>query len=509
MGKILKSLSLVLAVAAIAGYGTYSYFSDTEASTGNTFTAGSIDLTLGGDFKSANNGNKQTSFVASDGSTALYDFTDLKPGDQGDGAFNLSVTTNDAYVCAKSTITSTPENGINDPEKKAGDVTDGDNGGELQNYLRFATYADLDDSGTYSDGDPVNVGQYNAVPTYNGITVADLGAAGWVPVAQSVDYPNSWLVLQNLPHGVVKKAGLLYCFGNFKTDGTGANTKVTGCDGTDDGLQNRAQTDKVIGGIEFYAVQARNNNNFTCSSMNTVVYDALPSVSPATSYPSQPFQAQQTFEFGDSIHLGETNRKLDKVTVTMVTWAKFADYSANSLYMNNSVNWTHPITLNIYSTSLDVNGVPNNLLGTVTKNITIPWRPVADSSCPDTGYGAGVAWRDANGVCRNGLAFNAIFDMSSLNVTLPNDIIVSIAYNTQSYGTNPIGVDGPYNSLNVAVPNNQPVIIGSDASVSEVFWNTITANWYADHGAAGFGIFRKDTNWTPNGTVALRIEAKQ
>ncbi len=40
-----------------------------------------------------------------------------------------------------------------------------------------------------------------------------------------------------------------------------------------------------------------------------------------------------------------------------------------------------------------------------------------------------------------------------------------------------------------------------------MFWNTSTASSYADGGTAGVGIFRQDTNWTPNGTVAMRITA--
>lgn len=42
--KILISLSVIGAVAAIAVGGTIAYFSDTETSTGNTFTAGELDL---------------------------------------------------------------------------------------------------------------------------------------------------------------------------------------------------------------------------------------------------------------------------------------------------------------------------------------------------------------------------------------------------------------------------------------------------------------------------------
>lgn len=44
MWKILKSSFVILVVAAAVGGGTYSFFSDTETSVGNTFTAGALDL---------------------------------------------------------------------------------------------------------------------------------------------------------------------------------------------------------------------------------------------------------------------------------------------------------------------------------------------------------------------------------------------------------------------------------------------------------------------------------
>lgn len=236
------------------------------------------------------------------------------------------------------------------------------------------------------------------------------------------------------------------------------------------------------------------------------VYDALPSVNPSINYPSQPFQAQQTFEFGDYIHLGGAARTLNSVTVTMSNWAKYQDYILDSRYNSNTSTWTHPITLNIYTNQLDSNGVPNDKIATVTQNITIPWRPASDPSCGTTSNGTG--WKEGD-TCFNysGIAFNANFDLSSLNVVLPDDIIVSIAYNTQTWGFSPIGSNGPYNSLNVAVPPSQVVSVGTDDSNNEVFWNTATADWYDDNGLAGVNIFRKDTNWAPYGTIALRIQA--
>jgi len=54
--KLILSLSIIGIVAAIAVGGTIAYFNDTETSTGNIFTAGSIDLTI--DSTSYYNGHK-------------------------------------------------------------------------------------------------------------------------------------------------------------------------------------------------------------------------------------------------------------------------------------------------------------------------------------------------------------------------------------------------------------------------------------------------------------------
>ncbi|MHA1483370.1 MAG: TasA family protein, partial [Candidatus Heimdallarchaeaceae archaeon] len=47
--KIIISLSVIAVVAAVVVGGTIAYFSDTETSTGNTFTAGTIDISVNGE----------------------------------------------------------------------------------------------------------------------------------------------------------------------------------------------------------------------------------------------------------------------------------------------------------------------------------------------------------------------------------------------------------------------------------------------------------------------------
>ena len=49
MRKILFSLMTLVLVVGMVGAGAFAYFNDTETSTGNTFTAGTLDLQVNGD----------------------------------------------------------------------------------------------------------------------------------------------------------------------------------------------------------------------------------------------------------------------------------------------------------------------------------------------------------------------------------------------------------------------------------------------------------------------------
>jgi predicted ribosomally synthesized peptide with SipW-like signal peptide len=86
MKNISKSVAMIAAVAAIAIGGTIAYFSDTETSTGNTLTAGTIDIAIDG----------QNPW------TTNYHLPDLKPGETGNINFNIqNVGTNPVNVSKK------------------------------------------------------------------------------------------------------------------------------------------------------------------------------------------------------------------------------------------------------------------------------------------------------------------------------------------------------------------------------------------------------------------------
>jgi len=227
---------------------------------------------------------------------------------------------------------------------------------------------------------------------------------------------------------------------------------------------------------------------------NAVVFDATVTPLPGN-LPSVGFQATQTAEFGDLVQLAGTNRVLRSATVTMSDWA------LASTYGSTSPTWTHPITFNVYN--VDNSGsVPalGALIKSVTQTQTIPWRPEADPTCSTP-----TAWRStADNKCYNGFAFNLTFDLSSIG-TVPNEIIYGIAYNTNTWGANPIGQPGPYESLNVGLNSASPTT-GTDVEPDAVFWNTQTAGNYFDGGGAGVGTFRRDANWAPY-TPAVSLTA--
>lgn len=230
----------------------------------------------------------------------------------------------------------------------------------------------------------------------------------------------------------------------------------------------------------------------------TVIYDSIPGPLPPN-VPSLGYQATQTSEFGDLIQFGGTNRVLGQVTVGMSDWALASDYPA--FPGSTGPTWNHPLTLNLYAVdNSGPNPAPGTLIASRTQTFAIPWRSPADPTCP-----GGTAWRASDGNCYNGLAFTVAFDFTGTAV--PNQIIYGVAFNTQTWGANPIGAPGPYVSLNFGLAQLPPSV-GSNPFPDTAYWNTQTAGNYADGGAGGVGTFRRDTNWTPfSGAVTFESQA--
>jgi hypothetical protein len=243
------------------------------------------------------------------------------------------------------------------------------------------------------------------------------------------------------------------------------------------------------------------------------VYDSVPEPLPF-SLASVGFQARSTKEFGDHIQLAGTARNLMSAKVTMVTWA-YASQPSNVAYCSadpsrcTETGWDHDLTLKVYAVD-DSGAVPATgaLLGTATEIVEIPWRDEPSAEC------GGTLWQASDGNCFNGYAFTHEFDLAAIGITAQDEVIVSVAYNTQSHGYSPLGEAGPYDSLNVGLvvdpAEGEPIPaarVGADVDADAAFQNTTFAGFYADGGAAGTGTFRHDTNWTSRGTPAIQLVA--
>src|SRR3989344_2808837 len=161
--KILLSVASIAAVAALVIGATFAFFSDTETSTGNTFTAGELDLKVDNTcyYNTLANGEPNCPAVEDDPQTTELDesivttwestdlgaahkffyFTDVKPGDFGEDTVSLTVD-NDAWLRMLIDITADTDNDCTGPETVAepGCVTNGD--GELLENLLFTVWLD-------------------------------------------------------------------------------------------------------------------------------------------------------------------------------------------------------------------------------------------------------------------------------------------------------------------------------------------------------------------------------
>ena len=249
---------------------TNAFFSDTETSTGNTFTAGSVDLKVDSTahyaglvctnvntvdvpnymwtlenqsvpttrpdlFQKPCNGTWLATNLGT--SNKFFDYTDIKPGDMGENTISLDVKDNDAWMCAKVQTTSVKN--------------------MLPKYLTFAWWADngnniYDGNESLLFGGPVTLAQMLASPQSFGgainFTLADnrplniFGDIGPIPGAQTRYLSVAW------------------CFGTM-TPNKGVGNGFT-CSGVGD--QNDAQLDNVTGTLIFDAIQSRNNAGFLC-----------------------------------------------------------------------------------------------------------------------------------------------------------------------------------------------------------------------------------------------------
>ena len=280
--KILLSVGIIVFAAAATIASTGAFFNDTETSTGNTFTAGAIDLTV----DSTQHYNRmlckevtagifqwqpEVGFIPGPnqypatgttcdgtwsavnlGAQKFFNFADVKPGDQGENTVSLHIENNPAWACAYLKTTANDENTLIEPETSAGDVSAGPLGnGELAQNITFFTWKDdCNNQETCTPGD--NIWQANETVTQQPVALSAIaGATTTLTLADGGSGPA-------LAGGSTSYIGLGWCAGTLVVSGPGSWS----CNGAS--MDNQSQTDSVTASVSFYVEQERNNPNFRC-----------------------------------------------------------------------------------------------------------------------------------------------------------------------------------------------------------------------------------------------------
>src|SRR3989344_9081184 len=281
MKKIILSLSMIAVVAVVVAGATGAFFSDTETSTGNTFTAGAIDLTVDSeqhyndmvcvwDGDLTNGDQTQGAWVwdgpdgsypergtycdgsweAADlGGQKFFNFNDIKPGDEGENTISLHINNNDAWLRMIIKDVTDFDNTCTEPEEGSSDVctvvspellTPG--AGELREALLFSIWLDqgetpgFQNNGDEGEGDNIQQCEYENGDEPNDCYEPTLISAGTIN-----SLGETWPLPTPLLGGQTAYFGVAWSL----PSGTG----------------NETQTDSMSATMEFQVVQSRNNPN--------------------------------------------------------------------------------------------------------------------------------------------------------------------------------------------------------------------------------------------------------
>ena len=251
----------MVAIAALVTGATIAFFNDTETSTGNIFTAGSIDLTVdsfGATYNGVDIEATGTTWTSRDlTNQKFFTFEDIKPGDYGTRHISVHADDNPAWACLLVTNKEDEENDLNDAEEDADDDTE--DVGELSKYIHVFGWQDDDSDSKY---DPQN----DEKPLKITIGDPDFDLLSFFDVFYDLDIADSQSGTDPLsPTGgaATRNIGVAWGVG---TQTVNHDTGEISCDGS--GVQDDAQTDEFSADMVLYAEQVRNNPNFKCADVN-------------------------------------------------------------------------------------------------------------------------------------------------------------------------------------------------------------------------------------------------
>ncbi|MUV87365.1 hypothetical protein GJ631_12530 [Natronomonas sp. CBA1123] len=243
--KTLAGLGAIGLASAGAGLGTSAFFSDQESFTGNTLTAGTLDLRVPYEASYDSGGTVENmadeAMGTQDGDPAgmFYDLQDVKPGDSGHVEFCFEIVDNPSYMWACGDLTQA-ENGMTEPEMDVDNTPDiGELGDAIDARLSYCDEVD----GEFVEGEEIVSGSLVDVfaAISGGAALDGDGVAGLAPGEQS---PYDEEAVEDDEEYITGACLCLYWEIPYE-------------------VGNEIQSDSLTMALEFHALQSRHNDGTT------------------------------------------------------------------------------------------------------------------------------------------------------------------------------------------------------------------------------------------------------
>ncbi len=240
-------MAVVVVVAGAIVGGTVAFFNDTETSTGNIFTAGSVDMTVDS-FGATYNGNDvdNASWAAKNlTDEKFFTIQDLKPADIYNRSISVHVASNPAWLCIGKKNLNDQENGINESEDDAGDVTA--SVGELSQNVHVLVWKEIIPDLVHQTNEPILINSFFDVFTDLPLRDSTTGNGPTDPIQTEL-------------------LAMSLCGGNHVIAPGGLHGGTVSCDGS--GMGDNSQTDSLLADLVIYGEQYRNNLDFECADVD-------------------------------------------------------------------------------------------------------------------------------------------------------------------------------------------------------------------------------------------------
>jgi len=232
------------------------------------------------------------------------------------------------------------------------------------------------------------------------------------------------------------------------------------------------------------------------SAAAEVVFDYLPAPLPGGNVASYSYESWGVAEAGDGIEFSTNGpQPLAAARIVVSSWAceSGTGWAAeNVVPCETTPGSTFPVTisLRLYDPNDDL-----SLIAQRTREFDIPFRPSTNPECPATVNGQGYGPD-----CLFGKAHVISFDLAG--ITAPDEIVYGVAWNTASYGYDPIGNGAECQAvqyagcdsslLNLGVEGTAPANVGTDVTPNGAYQFSVFPSAYCDGGVGGSSVFRLD-----------------